>query len=49
MSALPFKQIDVFGKANDGFSSLHVRSFGALLASPKIWYAAAVTPRSQRA
>ena len=29
MSALPFNQIDVFGKANDGFSSVHVRSFAA--------------------
>ena len=27
MSTLPFKQIDVFGKANDGSSSLHLRSF----------------------
>ena len=31
MSALPFKQIDVFGKANDGFSSLHLRSFAPAL------------------
>jgi PhzF family phenazine biosynthesis protein len=31
MSALPFKQIDVFGKANDGFSSVHVRSFAPAL------------------
>ncbi len=38
MSALPFNPIDVFGKTNDGFSSVHVRSF-----------AAAVMLRSQRA
>jgi len=31
MSTLPFKQIDVFGKANDGFSSLHLRSFAPAL------------------
>ena len=45
MGTLPFKQIDVFGKANEGLPVYTCARSRPLLASLKIRYAAAVTPR----